>query len=877
MANFLFFAFSALSLVIVISKSLPFKRLAQDEKNTKVNSSNLNDSLRSLQTFSTKGFFVTEHQHIDSSDGKGITYPPLKNNLPGNYTSLSDLTASLGFPIGIDMESCPSSLSIMKVAPVLQEGPGVFAIDYNSGLRVDGEDCFSITDAATELKLYPTTIPIAPGNAEKIQVWLGLIPENSLRCGPEPAPQISVSVIQSEAMLKSLQLPHPMAMENAMSINSSFAIVVTLDNSVCPYFTESDMSMVEALIQKAVMSNSGVIPDKSGEHTKQPATEMDPESILFSHFELRQLCPCSPHFPKVVSFLPASFHEDGSEAEIDNGNEPERQVKPQGLEEEHDDAAHDEPTEMPMPIKWNGNFCPTKDIYTIGEVVSFDEKAHINDPVKRLMLHGVVEKLFDEMRDEIMSDSSATVSFGKKKAFLQELGEGLEGMRGVIPFRHGSKCGIQNITEDFVLLLEIYHILHQLYNKPIKRAIEEAKWQEILDSEKESTKSGTLHVFAFQEPGDLDVCTYTASPRTIALFAGNCDSFVPLGKGNLVRTPTDGNDTRPSPEPTKQYPISGNDTVQEDRNTAHSTSDKNNSSTLSLLPTSEAGREGSNPELEQPDSEGATQTMTPSAIPSAKPTITPSASLVASPMTSPTVTPSPTAKPSPSPSPSVSSNRLNSSISPTPSPNSFSISPSPNTTETDDSESACFPAAAKVILADGSYVTMKRLQTGDHVFDGRGEISRVLTFAHANPTVESVFVLVKYEGGELPISSQHYLPINGKLATADSVRVGDSISVMTTEKEIGMSAFVTGVERISLTGLYNPQTASGSIAVVWKGSAVVTSTYTKAVNPATAHLMMLPLRWLDQVAGIVVPVVAHVLRDGSVFWKRLLPQGSTML
>ncbi|KAI0566262.1 SCP-like extracellular [Gracilaria domingensis] len=749
------------------------------------------------------------------------SHPSLDKILPGKYLSLPSIAksfpSSIGSNIMVIMEGCPESIEILNVAPVSKEGPSVYEIDYNSGLRVDNQKCFALQGAAMTLKLYPTHIS-DESSGTSFPVWLGMVPENTVKCGPEPAPKVTISVIQALQLLNSFSLSGSMlGMEKSLQMHSNFSLVMTLSDTVCPYFAESDTEIVEALFFAEALIQKN-LKEKFGQHGgKSGAATIDPETILHSHFEFKQLCPCQSHFPRIISLLPASLKGE-HEVDMNDGKNVERAIQEQNSGDELDDAEKEEGERMPMPIKWNGNLCPSKSIYSIGDVVSYDDKMLKNDSAKRLMVHGVVEKLFDEIRNDYAS-LSTKFSFEGKRASLMKFGPGLEGMRGVIPFRRGSKCGAQDITEDFVLLLEVYHILLQLSNSYVGYLIDEAKWNEILNAEQLSPESATLHVFTVQNSNDLDVCTYTASLRTRQLFAGKCQSFVPLGKRDPQKITSD----------------------EEDR----------------------------------------AQTFSPSITPSPiYPSATPSSSLIASPTASSSITPTMTIQPSPSSSPSASSSQVKPSISTSPSPSSSIASSTSKPSETDDSDSACFPGAAKVRLMDGSIISMAELRIGDYIVDGSGESSRVLAFAHANGNVESTFVLINFESGALPISAQHYLPVNGVLASAESVKVGDFIKILNCRQfrnQSSHSAQVTAVERVSMTGLYNPQTASGSIAVFWKGSAVVTSTYTRAVDPAVAHLMMWPLRWLDRFAGIVIPLLAHILRDGSTFWKRLLPEGSAKL
>ncbi|GAB0491803.1 hypothetical protein MMPV_003058 [Pyropia vietnamensis] len=190
----------------------------------------------------------------------------------------------------------------------------------------------------------------------------------------------------------------------------------------------------------------------------------------------------------------------------------------------------------------------------------------------------------------------------------------------------------------------------------------------------------------------------------------------------------------------------------------------------------------------------------------------------------------------------------------------------------DDNDSACFPATARVRLASGADVTVADLRVGDVAAAAPGiggGPSEVYAFSHADAHVTSQFVRLvtavqEEENGRgdsnattcgvgataavapvslgtsgsdrrrpLVLSPGHYLWVNGRLAAAHTVLMGDTLTAAD-----GSVAVVTGVSRITSVGLYNPHTLGGSLVV--EGIAV--SCYTTAVRVGVADALLTPVR-----------------------------------
>jgi hypothetical protein len=137
---------------------------------------------------------------------------------------------------------------------------------------------------------------------------------------------------------------------------------------------------------------------------------------------------------------------------------------------------------------------------------------------------------------------------------------------------------------------------------------------------------------------------------------------------------------------------------------------------------------------------------------------------------------------------------------------------------------------------------MDELVAGDRVHVGRGQFSEVFMFTHKTADIHTEFVVIEaaVSGARLRVSPGHYIYVNGGLAAAKEVVVGDHI-----ELADGSVDTVAAVSKAVFEGLYNPQTLQGDIVV----DGVRASTYTTAVEPAVAHAILSPLRAVYRVLG----------------------------
>jgi Hint module len=102
----------------------------------------------------------------------------------------------------------------------------------------------------------------------------------------------------------------------------------------------------------------------------------------------------------------------------------------------------------------------------------------------------------------------------------------------------------------------------------------------------------------------------------------------------------------------------------------------------------------------------------------------------------------------------------------------------------------------------------------------------------------------------LRVTSGHFLYVNGDLAAAGNIVVGDTVALGRRGLDV-----ITHVSTVWSRGLYNPQTIHGDVVV----DGVCASTYTTAVSPAFAHAVLAPALATYQLIGWAT----SALDDGS--------------
>jgi len=156
---------------------------------------------------------------------------------------------------------------------------------------------------------------------------------------------------------------------------------------------------------------------------------------------------------------------------------------------------------------------------------------------------------------------------------------------------------------------------------------------------------------------------------------------------------------------------------------------------------------------------------------------------------------------------------------------------------------------------------MAQLQTGDHVLVANGHYSEVFMFSHRLEDAEATFLQLTTQQGKVVLTPDHYLYVNGRLATAVTVKIGDTLI-----SGDGRNVAVEAVNTTRALGLYNPHTMHGDIVV----NGIKTSTYTKAVAPTLAHAALWPVRLAYSMGK---DIVGDKFAAGSELLADVMPDG----
>jgi len=240
----------------------------------------------------------------------------------------------------------------------------------------------------------------------------------------------------------------------------------------------------------------------------------------------------------------------------------------------------------------------------------------------------------------------------------------------------------------------------------------------------------------------------------------------------------------------------------------------------------------------------ASPVPTPTPAPQSTPPPIPSASPVPTPTPAPQSTPPPIPPSSPTPAPSGQA------PPPIVAPGESATSPPTPPPVTDaggddgGSSRVCFPAHATVQLHNGHTKPISSLQPGDRVRTSSHTYSDVFAFTHRDAHATASFVRIETDSHAIELSGSHYLPVNGRVVSAERVAVGDHVELG--EGGVGV---VKGVRRVSGVGLYNPQTMDGRIVV----DGIVATCYTRAVDPRLADVLLAVPRMLYRL-GVKEPL-----------------------
>lgn len=224
------------------------------------------------------------------------------------------------------------------------------------------------------------------------------------------------------------------------------------------------------------------------------------------------------------------------------------------------------------------------------------------------------------------------------------------------------------------------------------------------------------------------------------------------------------------------------------------------------------------------------RTPTPSPTPTSSITPTPTPSAEESPL--PLLPPLPPATPVLSASPSASAP----SVALPPTGSTGGGGPAVNSVDSVSARPACFPATARVLLADGSSLAMVGLRVGARVQTEYTKDAFVLGFSHSWVTARTYMVGIRTISNRTAVASEgHWIVMaEGKMKRMRDVDAGDVV----VDVKHGKTR-VIATWREWTTGVFNPHTDDGTIVV----DGLVFSTYTDAVgNVAAGHAVMAPVR-----------------------------------
>lgn len=158
----------------------------------------------------------------------------------------------------------------------------------------------------------------------------------------------------------------------------------------------------------------------------------------------------------------------------------------------------------------------------------------------------------------------------------------------------------------------------------------------------------------------------------------------------------------------------------------------------------------------------------------------------------------------------------------------------------DPISTSCFPRSAKVRLISGDVQNMYQLRHGSRIAIGNGWFSDIFFFGHRQHNIIANYLAISHSGNNSPlvISPSHYLYVNGNLQTARTVAPGNHLRGENSEK-----LEIISVKEVKAKGMYAPTTLVGDLVV----GGVVVSSYTDAIMPVVAHMMLLPVRVLYRV------------------------------
>lgn len=177
----------------------------------------------------------------------------------------------------------------------------------------------------------------------------------------------------------------------------------------------------------------------------------------------------------------------------------------------------------------------------------------------------------------------------------------------------------------------------------------------------------------------------------------------------------------------------------------------------------------------------------------------------------------------------------------------------------------CFPASATVHTANGR-IRMRDLQAGTSIRVSEHTTalhSRVFLFSHRRTTGKYTFVkLTTQSGHSITLSHMHYLYSNNKLTAAGAVSIGDKL------RTVSGTSRVVEINDVVEHGVIAPHTVHGDILV----DGIVASSYTQAVHPRIAQIILAPIRAVVRL-GLSREPLGRLLYDGADSIARYIPSG----
>jgi hypothetical protein len=118
----------------------------------------------------------------------------------------------------------------------------------------------------------------------------------------------------------------------------------------------------------------------------------------------------------------------------------------------------------------------------------------------------------------------------------------------------------------------------------------------------------------------------------------------------------------------------------------------------------------------------------------------------------------------------------------------------------------CFSPNNSIAVKDRGYVSMDKLQIGDHAQDGKHSFSRVYSFGHLDEMLETDFIQIQIDDkvhSILEVSAEHMVFVSGTSVRASQVQVGDTLGIHT----------IIALNAVKRKGAFAPLTESGKIMV----------------------------------------------------------------